>query len=492
MSRLRLYLHALRVARPRQLRGRVERPLRRRRFPPPRAGARFRPIADAEPLWRSPAFALADEAAGAGEVRLLGKTFPFPPPDWTLPGEPRLRAFHLHYGEEVLGWARQAEVAAARAALRAWIDANPPRPGDAWHPYPLSTRVGNWIAALSLAPELVEEQVVESLARQLAYLERNVEDDILGNHVIRNARALVLGGTALEDRALLQRGEALLGRELPEQVLSDGGHYERSPVYHLIVLRDLLEARAAGVRGLDGSIGRMERFAAALARPDGAPALFNDGTLDLAPRLELPEPPQGLAVFEETGYAVLRDGGVWLAFDCGPPAPPYLPPHAHADALSFQLWVGGTPRILDPGTSTYEPGPTRARERSTAAHSTVAVGGRDQFEVWGPFRAGPLPHVARLSDGPLAGVVMTSWYRHERHLVLDADRLSIEDEIEASRPESIVSTLVFADRVPEGTKDVAIAPTTVAERFFRPDTAETAIMNAPAARRHHLFWQVPR
>ena len=41
----------------------------------------------------------------------------------------------------------------ARAAMEAWIERHPPRPGDAWHPYPLSTRVGNWLAALALVPE---------------------------------------------------------------------------------------------------------------------------------------------------------------------------------------------------------------------------------------------------------------------------------------------------------------------------------------------------
>ncbi len=63
--------------------------------------------------------------------------------------------------------------------------------------------------------------------------------------MIRNARALLLGAAAFGSAGLLDAGSALLERELPEQVLSDGGHYERSPVYHLIVLRDLLEVEAA-------------------------------------------------------------------------------------------------------------------------------------------------------------------------------------------------------------------------------------------------------
>ncbi|MFC1859529.1 heparinase II/III family protein, partial [Thermodesulfobacteriota bacterium] len=34
---------------------------------------------------------------------------------------------------------------------------------------------------------------------------------------------------------------ALLQKELEEQVLSDGGHFERNPGYHAAVLKDCLE-----------------------------------------------------------------------------------------------------------------------------------------------------------------------------------------------------------------------------------------------------------
>jgi Heparinase II/III-like protein/Heparinase II/III N-terminus len=440
--RVSLYLHALRVARARQLRARAARGVRRRRFPPPRGVAAFRPLA--VPLWRGPAFAAADAVARDGAVDLLGKTFGYPPSEWSLAGEPRLRRFHTHYGDEILGWARRGDVAAAGRGLRAWIGGNPPRAGDAWHPYTLSTRVGNWIAALSLAPELADTAVLESVRRQLEYLSRNVEDDVLGNHLIRNARALVLGGLALGDRRLLEQGVALLRRELPEQVLADGGHYERSPVYHLVVLRDLCELRDAGETWLQDTIARMERFASALARPDGRPALFNDGALDLAPRLDLPPAAQGLTALSQTGYAVLRTDRVWLAFDCGPPGPAFLPAHAHADALSVQIWIDGRPVVVDPGAYTYEPGPERDWFRSTLAHSTVAVGGRDQFELWGAFRAGPLPEVRLVDTEPLVAEVRTADAVHTRSISVRGAEIVVEDEVGGRVRGAIVSSIPLA------------------------------------------------
>src|SRR5689334_3248561 len=200
-----LYVHALRAARARQLRARALRPLARRRFPdgdPPREASGVAAVAE---LWRSPAFASSS------------------PPEAST----RLGRFHRQYGDDVLEAARIGDAAETRRLVDTWIEAHPPHAGDAWHPYPLSTRVGNWIAALTLVPELASPELSRSLWRQLLRLERNVEDDVLGNHVVRNARALVLGGAAFSAPALVHRGIDLLRRELPEQVLPDGGHYER-------------------------------------------------------------------------------------------------------------------------------------------------------------------------------------------------------------------------------------------------------------------------
>jgi uncharacterized heparinase superfamily protein len=427
---LSLYAHALRVARPRQLRARATRPLRRRLLPGGSPPQDARPVGAVEALWRSPAFA----------------TVPAPDP------ATRLGRFHAHYGEDVLEAARAGDAGWAATLIGTWIAANPPCNDDGWHPYPVSTRVGNWIAALTLLPELASPALSESLWRQLRRLERNVEDDVLGNHLVRNARALVLGGVAFGAPKLTRRGIEILRRELKEQILPDGGHYERSPSYHLVVLRDLLEIQGASPYSwLGDTIEEMRRFAAALQRPDGAPALFNDGTVD-APRLELPDPPPGLAIFPDSGFAVVREGKLWLAFRCGRAAPDFLPPHAHADALSLQLWWDGQPVLADPGSFTYEPGPDRDWFRSTRAHSTIRVDGRDQFETWGAFRAGRLPDVKLryARDGVLeASVKLPGRVRHIRRVEWSTSVVIVRDRLEGRGTRKIESRLVWAsDRRP--------------------------------------------
>ncbi len=437
---MRRTLYSLRAARTRQLRARALRPLNRRRFPkgePPREAAA---VSAAESLWRSAAF----EAAT--------------PPDQAT----RLGRFHRQYGEDVLDAARAGDLEETRRLVSTWIEAHPPHDGDAWHPYPLSTRVGNWIAALTLQPQLATPALSGSLWLQLRRLRVNVEDDVLGNHVIRNARALVLGGTSFGDAGLVRHGIDLLRRELPEQVLRDGGHYERSPAYHLVVLRDLLEVQAVSPHSwLGDAIASMRDFAAALARPDGAPALFNDGTVD-APKLELPDPPQGLSVFADSGFVVARDGDLWLAFRCGPPSPRFLPAHAHADALSFQLWWRGRPVVVDPGTSTYELGAERDRERGTRAHSTVCVDGRDQFPLWGAFRGGPLPKVAlryARDRAVEASVVLPGRVRHVRRIEWDPDagEVTVHDLLEGKGRHRVETTVLW-DVTPPNVEVELIGP----------------------------------
>jgi len=447
-----LYLYALRAAKPRQLRARALRPLARRRFPagdPPREAE---PVPGARELWASAAF-------GASS-----------PPDAST----RLGRFHRQYGDDVLAAARAGDVAEARRLVATWIEAHPPHPGDAWHPYPLSTRAGNWIAALTLVPELASAELSRSLWRQLQRLERNVEDDVLGNHVIRNARALVLGGAAFGAPELTRRGIAILRREVPEQILRDGGHYERSPAYHLVVLRDLLEIQAVSPHSwLADAIERMREFAAALARPDGAPALFNDGTVD-APVLELPEPRAGLSVLADSGFVVVRDGPLWLAFRCGAAAPRFLPAHAHADALSFQLWWRDRPVVVDPGTFTYEPGADRDWFRSTRSHSTMVVDGRDQFRLWGAFRSGPLPKVAlryARENAIEASVVLPGRIRHVRRIEWSGDELQIYDRLEGRGRHRVESRLLWAPGPPAvevellGPGELHVEESSLSERF---------------------------
>jgi hypothetical protein len=454
----------------------MTRPIRRRRFPRARA-THFRRVDGAESLWRSAAFERTRlDHRGAGT---------------------RLYAFHEQYGEDVLEAAREGDRDVALQRLQQWITGHPRGAGDAWHPYVASTRAGNWVAAMTLEPSIATRAVIDSLARQLAHIARNVENEILGNHVIRNARALVLGGVALGGDRLVEQGLGLLRRELPEQVLADGGHYERSPVYHALVLRDLLEVEAATRAPLvQPVVERMRIFAAALARPDGTPALFNDGSVDMAPHLGLPAPADGVAVFAETGYVVARMDGLWLAFDCGAVGPAFLPAHSHADGLSFQLWLDDAPVIVDPGTWTYDAGADRDLLRSTGAHATLTVDRRNQFEPWGAFRSGPLPVIELLTASENGATGQVQWrrgVRHRRQIAWGPESISVSDVVVGHGPHLIESRLPVAPgakhRV-EGAYDIESVRRS--ERLFVPYEGDVLVRRARGVLPLELGWRIRR
>ena len=76
----------------------------------------------------------------------------------------------------------------------------------------------------------------------------------------------------------------------------------------------------------------------------------------------------------------------FLRFECGPWGAGKTWAHAHADRLSFSLFLDGKPVFIDPGTGAYLARP-RWREyfRSTSAHNTAAIDGHSQGDPLGPF-----------------------------------------------------------------------------------------------------------
>jgi uncharacterized heparinase superfamily protein len=106
-----------------------------------------------------------------------------------------------------------------------------------------------------------------------------------------------------------------------------------------------------------------------------------------------------------------------LLADVGSVGPDYLPAHAHAGTLSFELSLGACRVVVNTGTSRYGTGPERSRERGTAAHSTVVIDGADSSEVWGGFRVGRRARVtnSRVTNAP-GGCVLEAAHDGYRRL----------------------------------------------------------------------------
>jgi uncharacterized heparinase superfamily protein len=75
----------------------------------------------------------------------------------------------------------------------------------------------------------------------------------------------------------------------------------------------------------------------------------------------------------------------------------YLPGHAHADTLSFELSLGGNRVLVNCCISEYGSQAGRQRQPGTAAHNTVTINGQNSSETWAGFRVARRAH-AQLCD----------------------------------------------------------------------------------------------
>jgi uncharacterized heparinase superfamily protein len=359
-----------------------------------------------DPLWRDlPEDERAIERAAeviAGRFTFLGETRAR---SWDAADASHLWRFHLHYFDYLRDLAifalhrdRATAYATFRDLVTSWIDTHTRLDGDAWHPYTISLRIVNWCeAAIVFHPEPdLAARLHESIAAQAEFLSHHLEYDVRGNHLLENARALLRAAEFFDGDAPRQWrriATKLLEREIPEQILADGGHFERAPGYHLRVM-DVL--RDCGV-----DVTRMREFLDAIVPPNGRLPLLKDTVRD--PSVILSRFAQddggGSHWLASSGYAVMRDDarGDHLIADFGRVCPDYLPAHAHADMFSYELTIGGQPVIVDSGVFEYAEGEWRTWFRSTAAHNTVEIDGRDQSEMWGSFRVGRRARVLRTS-----------------------------------------------------------------------------------------------
>lgn len=387
--------------------------------------------------------------------------------DWNETSWPMLWRYQLHYFDDLNALDFADRSAWHSALIERWIAENPPALGVGWDPYPTSLRIVNWIKWW-LNGAVATSHALQSVRLQLARVMSRLEYHLLGNHLLENAKALVFGGLFFEGREAnrwLDRGQKLIVRQLVEQILPDGGHFERSPMYHQTTLFGLLDVYNL-MRVFDRSeradlavpVQRMLRWSALMSHPDGDIALFNDAAFRVAPacqaleqyaaRLGIAVPHTATAAEEAAGVHMRSSGYVRVARDglaailnVGSIAPAYQPGHAHADTLSFELSAMGRRLIVDTGTSTYERGPIRNWERGTAAHNTVVINGSNSSDVWNGFRVARRARVLSAtvhSDAASTTVAAAhDGYRHlsaravhQRDWEFRTERLRIEDRID--------------------------------------------------------------
>ena len=329
--------------------------------------------------------------------------------------------------------------------------------GTGWEPYPVSLRISNWIYSYSLFASKIENDLMfkhmflHSIAIQTEFLSKNVEFHVCRNHLIKNGKALLMSGLFFDGKrasSWKNSGMKILSKEADEQVLDDGGHFERSPMYHMIVLQDYIEMYIlTGKNGIKFNIHSdklksMLNFLAEIVHPDNQIPLLNDSAFNIArepgellfigrtlfsslptynrfykmtlytfiltgnPGLEIMKresqslnlqtesqeqhlcnPVKQSTMFSNSGFCIMRNDNRdrFMIITCKEPSPQYLPGHSHADMLSYELSLGIKRFIVDSGTYNYNDGANRNYFRGTSGHNTLTVNNNNQSELWGTF-----------------------------------------------------------------------------------------------------------
>ncbi|KAB0480399.1 Uncharacterized conserved protein, heparinase superfamily [Pseudomonas reinekei] len=422
------------------------------------------------PRWSS------SRITGDGQFDFMGSKAPI---QWHNETMPKIWQYNLHYLDHLAARQEHPIALSETELVNGWIAANPPFDGCGWEPYTLSLRIVNLVKWLQMQPHL-NSLWLESLAVQTHALSQQIEYHILANHLFVNGKALVFAGSFLQnDQAekWLKTGLKIMDREIKEQFLVDGAHYELSPMYHASLLWDMCDllnlALNAKINALKSRAPEWRKvieqgiiWLRSMQHPDGEIPFFNDCAFGIAPTLrdienysalldcQPPADASGASSFgaichAESGYAQITfDEGSKALLNLAQVAPAYQPGHAHADTLSFELSVFGQRVFVNSGTSQYGEDSERHRQRSTAAHNTVEIDGENSSEVWAGFRVARRANVSLTtfeSSGDTVRIVCShDGYKrlkgknlHTREWTASTNTLKINDSVSGVFDKSI-------------------------------------------------------
>lgn len=406
------------------------------------------------------------------------------PPEWSLNELPKLWQYNLHYFEYL--WV--LDYYQAKILTLNWIEEHPLANNQVgWEPYPISLRLMNWCGVFfgrfrvdTEADTEFCELLWKSVYLQIEWLRRHVEIHIMGNHLFENAVCFVFIGSCFTGKNAekwYQIGFDILEQELTEQILDDGMHFERSPMYHcrivyvLCLLMNIKDEKLE--RLIKIPLKKMICALHSLVHPDENIALFNDSafgiynkprqlisyTNDLLGDSHCNSEEDSIMTFAlpDAGYYGFRNKeGIYLICDAGAIGPDYIPGHAHADIFSFELSLKGQRVIVDSGVFDYTGSLMRRYCRSTAAHNTLELNDRDQCEMWGVFRVARRGKLSEISWQPESADGFLLSAKHDGYRRLKgcplhfrkftwrgSDQLEIEDIIKTSESLKAVSRFHF-------------------------------------------------
>jgi uncharacterized heparinase superfamily protein len=344
------------------------------------------------------------------QFKFLNETHSLKLVGWDDNSISKLWRYNLHYFDYLLQVENSDnQIEHQLKLIENWIDYNHFGQGTGWEPYPTSLRIINWIKWHWFCNGLSERAKL-SLWNQVRWLANRPEYHLLGNHLFINAKALLFASAFFRldsNSKYFKESLSILQKELKEQFLEDGAHFELSPMYHSLAMEDLLDLISISNKVPNNfpsneilkkyTIGMI--WLETMIYDNSELSHFNDCANGIGPKyldIEAYANKLGIAkeissknklyVHKESGFIVYKDEKSHLIADFGKIGPDYLPGHAHADTLSFELAVNGERIVVNSGISVYGSSIDRLFQRGTGAHSTIQIDMENSSEVWSGFR----------------------------------------------------------------------------------------------------------
>ena len=341
--------------------------------------------------------------------------------------------------------------------INSWIEQNPYLRTVNWFSgLELGVRIINWIIALKLIKNssvLDQEKlnkIISSLYLQAEFIYNNLSKySSANNHLIGELAAIKIISTVFPDlpkaKEWKNKSSKLLNKEILRQIYIDGVGKEQSVNYLLFDL-ELYYLSSVAVHEeikpeIKDRIAKCQDFLShLLINKKELPSIgdSDDAKFSLSPFTEpflssflssdLKNKLTESKLFPSGGYFISKNKEkAHLIFDCGPLGYLSTSGHGHCDTLSFILSVNRKIFFSDPGTYVYHGNPEwRNYFKSTEAHNTIKIDGKNQSEITGAFiygkKANPKIINSKISENEDAITAYHEGYKdvgiiHERKLI---------------------------------------------------------------------------
>ncbi len=191
-----------------------------------------------------------------------------------------------------------------------------------------------------------------------------------------------------ETSIIIEKHMYRLVQELNHQISPDGGHCERNPETHFVILRWLcllyelfLRDQRQMPEEISGTIDRMIPYLRMMQRQDGELFIFNGGGIrsakeidDMLPLAARGRMPGALKSAPYSGFETISNEFVQVAMDVGNFPFSHHAYDAHAEALAIEVMMGDKPIIVNCGTLYHFADPYwTSAQRGSMAHSTIIL-----------------------------------------------------------------------------------------------------------------------